>query len=163
MQVWLCHMLVAISSAAANEKSWVAQQTTQLVHWVVHTNFGWSNIKILKNYAYFDCHTSNMAASSGTIGHGLWQNKFLGFHSDQYLVISGSPDLFIGRTWRPGDCLAAALHFWTTILVPLYPGHHRCRWVLFSFHGSGQLCVLPKWRRYRRILCNDFRHQPEIL
>ena len=40
--------------------------------WVVrHTN-------IKKWYAYFDNHTSNMAASSGTIGHGLWRKKYLG-------------------------------------------------------------------------------------
>ena len=41
-----------------------------------------------KKYAYFDSHTSNVAASSGAIQHGLWQKKFLGCQSDQYLVIS---------------------------------------------------------------------------
>ena len=31
---------------------------------------------IEKYYAYFDNHTSNMAASSGTFGHGIWLKKF---------------------------------------------------------------------------------------
>ena len=47
-----------------------------------------------------------MAASSGTLG----QKKSLSCQSDQFLVISGSPDRFIGRIWRTGDRLAAALH-----------------------------------------------------
>ena len=50
-----------------------------------------------------------MAAMSGTIGHGLWQNKFLGCPSDQNLAISGSPDRFTAHILRPGDRSAAAL------------------------------------------------------
>ena len=77
---------------------------------------------IEKYYAYFDNHTSNMAASSGTIGHGIWLKKFLGFQSDQYLVIPGSLNRFIGRIWRPGDRLAVALvHHW--IYSTLEPFH----------------------------------------
>ena len=103
----ISNLLIKIYSAAANEKSWVAKRTTQMVRWVVHTHFGWSDIKTLKiKYAYFDNHMSNMAASFGTLG----QKKSLGCQSDQYLVISGSPDRFIGRIWRPGDRLAAALN-----------------------------------------------------
>ena len=96
---WWCarRLKESSSSAAAKGKSWVAQRTTQLVRWVVHTNFGWPDIKYWKKYAYFDNHTSSMAASSGTLG----QKKSLGCQSDQYLVISGSPDRFIGRIWRP--------------------------------------------------------------
>ena len=41
--------------------------------------------------------------------HGLWQKEFLGCQSDRYLVISGSPDRFIGCIWQLGDRLAAAL------------------------------------------------------
>ena len=60
-----------------------------------------------------------MAASSGTIGHGLWQNKFLGCLSHQYWVISGSPGHFKGRTWRPCDHLAAALLSYKNLPFPL--------------------------------------------
>ena len=38
-----------VNSAAANEKSWVAQGTTHLVLWVVCTNFGLSDMHILIN------------------------------------------------------------------------------------------------------------------
>ena len=51
----LCHSLTshhACTSAAANEKSWVAQWTTQMVPWVVRNNFGLSDIKILKPKLY---------------------------------------------------------------------------------------------------------------
>ena len=62
------------------------------------------NIEKKKKNSYFDNHMSNMAASSETIGHGLWQKKFLGCQSDKYLVISVSPDRFIGRIWRLLSC-----------------------------------------------------------
>ena len=75
-------------SAATNEKSWVAQWTTHLV---------WTNI----------------AALSGSIVHRCCQQKNLGRQSDQYLGMFGSPDCFIGRIWRPGDRLAAALYVMT--------------------------------------------------
>ena len=42
----------ACTSAAANEKFWVAQWTTQMVPWVVRNNFGLSDIKILKQKLY---------------------------------------------------------------------------------------------------------------
>ena len=72
-------------------------------------------LQLTKKYAYFDNHASNMAASSWTIGHGLWRKKLLGCQSDQYLVMSGSLNRFIGRIWRPGERLAVALvyHYYT--------------------------------------------------
>ena len=54
----LCHSLTshhACTSAAANEKSWVAQWTTQIMQMVplvVRNNFGLSDIKILKPKLY---------------------------------------------------------------------------------------------------------------
>ena len=51
----LCHSLTshhACTSAADNEKSWVAQWTTQMVPWVVRNNFGLSDIKTLKPKLY---------------------------------------------------------------------------------------------------------------
>ena len=51
----LCHSLTshhACTSAAANEKSWFAQWTTQMVPWVVRNNFGLSDIKILNPKLY---------------------------------------------------------------------------------------------------------------
>ena len=42
----------ACTSAAANEKSWVTQWTTQMVPWVVRNNFELSDIKILKPKMY---------------------------------------------------------------------------------------------------------------
>ena len=80
----------------------------------------WQCCQLTKNYAYFDNHASNMAASSWTIGHGLWRKKLLGCQSDQYLVMSGWLNRFIGRIWRPGERLAVALvyHYYT---VPSNP------------------------------------------
>ena len=52
----LCHSLTshhACTSAAANEKSWVAQWTTQMVPWVVRNNFGLSDIKYWKQNCIF--------------------------------------------------------------------------------------------------------------
>ena len=51
----LCHSLTshhACTSAAASEKSWFAQWTTQMVPWVVRNHFGLSDIKILKPKLY---------------------------------------------------------------------------------------------------------------
>ena len=65
-----------------------------------------------KKYAYLDNHTSIMAASSWTMGCGHLQKKFLGCQLDQYLVISGSPNHFIGRIWQTLSCSTGIfLHF----------------------------------------------------
>ena len=85
--------LVRGPSAAASEKSWVAKWTTQPVRWVVRSNLGLSDIKILKQKMYILNHKI-----------GLWQEKFSGCQSDLLLGISGSPDRFIGRMWRPLSC-----------------------------------------------------------
>ena len=46
------HIMHAPVSPAANQKSWVAQWTTQMVPWVVHNDFGLFDIKILKPKLY---------------------------------------------------------------------------------------------------------------
>ena len=56
----------APASAAANEKSWVAQWTTQMVPWVVRIHFGLSDKNIETKTAYFD---------NRKFGHVLWQEK----------------------------------------------------------------------------------------
>ena len=58
---------------------------------------GWS--AIIKT-VYFD---------NQIFGHGIWQENFWIRQSDLQLGIFGSPDRFMGRIWRPGDHLAAAL------------------------------------------------------
>ena len=46
------HSFFCPHSATANEKSWVNQWTNHLVRWVVHKNFGWSDIKKWKNFIH---------------------------------------------------------------------------------------------------------------
>ena len=103
--------------------------------WVV-----WQKI-LKKKYLYFDNHNSNIAALSGTIGHGVWQQQFLGYQSDQYLVIhvSGSPNRFIGSIWRPGACLATALI--TLVLLTVH-----CPW---EQHGVARWNLVCSWGRSR--------------
>ena len=68
----LCHSLTshhACTSAAAYEKLWVAQWTTQMVPWVVRNNFGLSDIKKKSE-------TKSVYFDNQTFGHGLWQENF---------------------------------------------------------------------------------------
>ena len=129
------NQVLVMLSAAVNEKSWFGQGTTKLVRWVVHTNFGWSDINTLKKrYGYFDNHMSNVAASFGMLG----QKKSLGCQSDQYLLISGSSDRFIGRIWWPGDRLAAALHALLIFLImmPLWLSETGHIWGFWALSGE---------------------------
>ena len=73
------------------------------------------------------------------------KKKFLGCQTDQYLVMSGSPDRFIGRIWQLGDCLAAAL---------LMISQHWCRWWLGAVRQQA-----ITWANVDPVLC---RHMASI-
>ena len=77
---------------------------------------------------HFKNHSSHVAASLVTIGHGLWQQKFSGCQSDQYSVISGSPDRFIGRNWRPLSC-TTGLCYCHQETRQMHNGPCYCHWL----------------------------------
>ena len=99
-------------------------------------------LKKWKEYFCFDKHSSGKTASSGTIGHKFWQQKFLGHQSDQYLGMSGLPDHLISRIWWPLSCSMVCIFYcdFTTVLQSmmtptersLLHEHWRKKYMFFS-------------------------------